>query len=319
MICAIPFFSGDRDQAVRLAHWIRDLGGVKNHDCLLIVDEGTDAEGVFEPLSEAFRAVTVTVSPSEGSQGTWGSGTTDATAANAMFRTAADYVFHKLKVPFFWMEPDAAPTRSTWLDEIEEGYKGCGKPFMGMLVNMPPHERHMSGIGCYPFDVANHSVAMMMPGATAWDYAGRRDTVDKGKAHFTDLIQHVYRINGNTPEWPTFPTLESLSQIQPRAAVFHRCKSPDLIERLRERAEAQKAAPKAWKPPSREQVLEARVKELEAIVAKFGELGAKVPAPVATLARANSKKPKRTPEQQAAINERMAKARAGRKKLTGVK
>lgn len=235
MLCVIPFFAGDKDQAVRLAHWIRDLGGVKNHDCLLVVDESTTAGGVYEPLAEAFKSVTVTASKPAGDQGTWGNGTTDATAANEMFLTGATYVYHKLKVPFFWLEPDAAPDRSTWLDEIEAEYKACGKPFMGMRVDMPPHEIHMSGIGCYPFDVANHSVAMMMPGKNAWDYAGRKDTVGKGKAHFTKLIQHVYRINGNVPEWPTFPTLESLSQINPEAAVFHRCKDETLIQQLKNR------------------------------------------------------------------------------------
>lgn len=330
MHCVIPFFSGDKDQAVRLASWIRDLGGVKNHDCLLVVDESTTTEGVFEPLVEAFRSVAVTTSKPSGAQGTWGNGTTDATAANEMFLSGANYVFHKLKAPFFWMEPDAAPTRSTWLDEIEAEYKAAGKPFMGMLVDMPPHELHMSGIGCYPFDVANHSIAMMMPGKTAWDYAGRKDTVAKGKAHFSKLIQHVYRINGNTPEWPTFPTLESLSQISPETAVFHRCKTPCLIERLRELASGVALSASApaksgdggvdipsLKPtaPSREQELENEIAELKAQLRKQSESDSTTTATKLTRGqRMKSTHPaKRTPEQQAAIDARMAKARAARK------
>lgn len=231
MLCLIPYFVGDKNQAVRLAEWIRDLGGVKNHSCLLVIDSGTDSSGVIEPLREAFGSVNTINSPSAGPQGTWGDGTTDATAPNEMWMTGANCVYHKQKVPFFWLEPDAVPLRSTWLDEIEAEYKGCGKKFMGMLVNSPPHELHMSGVAVYPADVANHSLAMMMPGPVAWDYAGRDDTVRRQKAHFTKLIQHEYRVHGKEP---TFPDRESLSIIKPETAVFHRCKVSDLVDRLRE-------------------------------------------------------------------------------------
>jgi hypothetical protein len=317
MLTLIPYFSGDKDQAIRLSRWIADLGGVKNHDCLLVIDKSTNEAGVIEPLREAFRSVETVFSAPVGAQGSWGSGTTDATAANEMWMTGANYVYHKLKVPFFWLEPDAAPTRSTWLDEIEAEYIAAGKPFMGMLVNMPPHEKHMSGVGCYPKDVANHSTIMMMPGPVAWDYAGRRDTVEKGKAHFTDLIQHVYRINGNKPEWPTFPTLESLFQINQRAAVFHRCKDETLIERLRE----QRGTSVRVEPDTLEKAL-IREEALKAEVLKLTRLLAGSPEKLVLDQkgkRVNSKSG-RTPEQQKALNERMAKARAGRKKkLTGVK
>lgn len=375
MLCVIPFFAGDKDQAVRLAAWIRDLGGVKNHDCLLVVDQSTTPDGVYEPLAEAFRSVSVTTSKPAGQQGAWGTGTTDATAANEMFLAGATYVYHKSKVPFLWMEPDAAPTRATWLDEIEAEYRAAKKPFMGMRVDMPPHELHMSGIGCYPFDVANHSLAMMVPGKTAWDYAGRKDTVGKGKAHFTDLIQHVYRINGNVPEWPTFPTMESLAQINPRAAVFHRCKDSTLIDRLREklntlnapapaggRSSTESASPVEASPgaeaPTDDNASDAAYKFVESMVQRadsaaggapmwFGwaltdaflagvefsrhktgttKLSPAIECPEKallkkideTLRPKKRRKPKRTTEQQAAINARMAALRERKKKLTGV-
>lgn len=335
LLCVIPFFFKDKDQAVRLARWIADLGGVKNHDCLLVVDESTTAEGVYEPLSEAFKSVTVTTSKPEGEQGVWGTGTTNAEAANAMFRSGARYVYHKSKVPFFWMEPDAAPTRSTWLDEIESEYKACGKPFMGMRVDVPPHAPHMTGIGCYPFDVANHSLPMMDPfqRKEAWDYAGRKDTIGKGKAHFTDLIQHVYRLNGQEPEWPTFPTLESLSQINPEAAVFHRCKDSGLIDRLREKIlgacvsqstqeagarDAIAQAPTEGSNPSaptREGELLERIAKLEAMLASQTPATITDPPPPPS----GRRKQKRTADQIAADKARMEQVRAARKpKMTGV-
>lgn len=232
MLICLPFYSGDRDQAVRLAAWIRDLGGVKNHDALLIVDKGTTSIDVIEPLREAFKSVTETSAEPEGEQGTWGNGTTDATAANSMWLTAVAYVYHVAKRRWFWLEPDAVPMRPTWLDEIEAEDKRGGKPFTGAFVDIPPHEPHMTGIAVYPPDVAACSLDMTVPGKIAWDYSGRRDTVGKGKAHFTKLIQHEYRIHG---ESPNFPTIESLSVIRPETAVFHRCKNDSLVQRLRER------------------------------------------------------------------------------------
>lgn len=327
MLCVIPFFAGDRQQAIALAHWIKDLGGVKKHDCLLIVDEGTTVDGVIEPLREAFASVSVEKSQSVQSKGKWGDGTTDASAPNEMWLTACMNIYGHYKRPWFWLESDACPMRSTWLDEIEAEYLAGKKPFMGAYVDIPPHEPHMSGIAVYPISVANYSLDMTIPGRIAWDYAGRKDTVGKGKAHFTDLIQHEYRVHG---ESPTFPTQESLSIIKPRTAVFHRCKDTSLIERLRERllghasplttisgrdevSEDAGSNPAVAINPTEVMLARAmdRIQELEEEVKSL-----KISKTFAASGKTGSK---RTPEQQAIINARMAKARAGRKKLTGVK
>lgn len=298
MLICLPFFVGDKDQAIRLANWIKQLGGVGHHDCLLVRDGSASLEGVLDPCQAAFRSVTAIMAQSVGEQGKWGTGTTDATAANEMWLTASTYVFHKFQCRWFWLEPDAVPTRSTWADELEAEDREARKPFMGAYVNIPPHEPHMSGIAVYPASVPDYSLDMAIPGKIAWDYAGRRDTIGKGKAHLTKLIQHEYRIHG---ESPTFPNAKSLSVIKPETAVFHRCKDSSLIDRLSERLTAQKPAPAVQ---SREQTLEARVKELEALIRK-----------------GSPTKAKRTKAEQAIIDARMAKARAGRgkKKLTGVK
>lgn len=232
VLCVIPFFAGDKHLAENLARWIAEQGGVSKHDCLLIVDKSTTSAGVIEPLRGAFASVTETSAEPVGDQGSWGKGTTNAEAPNEMWLTALAYVYHVSKRPWFWLETDAVPMRATWLDEIETEYQRGKKPFMGAYVDIAPHEPHMSGIGVYPADVAHHSMDMAVPVKMAWDYAGRKDTVGKGKAHFTNLIQHEYRIHG---ESPTFPTQASLSVIRPETAVFHRCKDFSLIDRLREK------------------------------------------------------------------------------------
>lgn len=236
MLTVIPFYSGDKDQAIRLLTWIRDIGQVKHHDCLIVVDRGTNSKGVIEIARDCFKEVHEAPSEVVGQQGEWGHGTTDATAPNEMFLTAYVYIQHKLKRPFFWAEPDIAPIPlpfgRVWLNEIEAEHIKGRKPFMGALVSVPPHEPHMSGIGVYPACIPDHSMDMAIPGKIAWDYAGRRDTVGRGRAHFTNLIQHEYRTDGKSP---TFPDQSSLAQIRPETVVFHRCKDNSLIDRLREK------------------------------------------------------------------------------------
>lgn len=348
MLCVISYFSGDRDRAIDLARWILELGGVSTHDCLLVVDTSTTAAGVVEPLKKAFRSVKVTTSEPAGVQGEWGKGTTDATAANEMWITAGNYVYHMLKCRWFWLETDAIPTRPTWLDEIEAEDKRANKPFLGAYVNSPPHEPHVTGIGVYPPCVADHSMDMAIPGKIAWDYAGRRDTVGKQKAHLTTLIQHEYRVNGAEP---TFTNADSLSIIKPRTAVFHRCKDGTLLARLRELLAAKQGAvaiaEQMAKPDpvaTENAELRARIDALEKMLsgglaerfnADTRKTRTETPTESGTLReqsavraegstpspsikrgkpmRRSNRKNKRTAAEQEAINARMAKARAARK------
>lgn len=233
MLICLPFFSGDRHLAVSLIDWIAQLGGTKTHDLLLIVDASTNSAGIADTARMCFHSVQEVQAEPVGVQGEWGKGTTNATACNEMWLTASIFIQHKFpKRRWFWLEADAVPTRPSWADEIENEDRNARKPFMGAYVNIPPFEPHMSGIAVYPYNVADYSMNMAVPQNIAWDYAGRRETVGKKMAHFTDLIQHEYRIDGKEP---TFPTLESLSLIKPRTAVFHRCKDGTLVARLREK------------------------------------------------------------------------------------
>lgn len=326
MICVIAFFSGDKHLAINLAEWLATLGGVSTHDCLLVVDRSTDSGGVLQPLQQAFRSVTETSSEPAGEQGAWGKGTTNATAANEMWLTAGDYVFHMVKKPWFWLEVDCVPMRPSWLDEIESEYARCRKPFMGAFVNIPPHEPHMSGVAVYPPDVAAHSLDMKIPNKIAWDYAGRRDTVGKKKAHFTSLVQHEYRIDG---ESPTFPTKDSLNVIKPSTAVFHRCKDDTLIARLREiRAEkqgataiAEKMIAEAPNPLAAENLeLRVRLAEMERKITELVSREKIAPANFEIAKASSPKQPLRgiqMKKKRILSPEHLAKLQAGRAKARG--
>lgn len=317
MLCVIPYYHGDKHLAVQLACWIRDLGGVKNHECLLVIDTSTTADDVIEPLQQAFEKVSWIPSEPAGEQGSWGKGTIDATAPNEMFLNANTHIQYVLKVPYFYMETDCCPMYPAWLDDIDAQYQEAlrlKKPFMGAYVNIPSLEPHMTGNAVYPPNVCDHSLAMMVPGKIAWDYAGRIDTVGLKKAHFTTLIQHEYRIHGKEP---TFPDQDSLSVIRPETAVFHRCKDGTLIERLRERMPVLTVAYRAPIQDALPSNLEFRVSQLERAIAELLKPVAPIvhPCPPDAFKHGmGDTAPSRTPEQQQALNERMAKARAGRGK-----
>ncbi len=280
LLVVIPFYFGDKDQAVRLAEFWRDIGGVKNHDCLLVMDKKCSEQGVIEPCREAFKSIVGVIRAEEVPlEGKWGTPEhNDASGPNEMWLTAMQWVMHKSKQRWLWMEPDAVPTRPTSVDEIEVEDRRGAKPFTGAFVDLPAPpppaqklEAHMSGIGVYPINVPQFSMSMALPGKMAWDYAGREDTVIKKKAHFTKLIQHEYRVHG---ESPTFPNMESLLIIRPETAIFHRCKDASLISRLREKFQKTPIviAPEVLTVPMIERriydrdvaMLKARIEELEA-------------------------------------------------------
>lgn len=168
MICVIAFYAGDSKLAKRLLRWIRDLGGVKSHSCLLVADFDTpleDAQDCQSIAAEAFASVEL-ISNDEPVSG-WIPG------SDSLFKTAALACGGQ---PFLFVEPDATPLKPSWADEIETAYRSCGKPFMGSLVS---HHQpgwpnpYFEGCGVYPAD--------------AW--SRMKDT-------FTDYVRRCVRCNG---------------------------------------------------------------------------------------------------------------------------
>jgi hypothetical protein len=220
MLIVLAFHNGDKPQTVRLANWINELGGVKNHECLLLRDPRIDDLGVVEPLTQAFGKVTSLKyhTPMDG----W------PMAPNAMFDYVCRYIQEFLKVPFLWIEPDSIPLKSNWLDQIEVQYRGCGQPFMGQMVIVPrefPDPRdHMSGVAVYPPDVCIRARGVLNCSSVAWDVAGAKEILHQ--MHDTKLIQHSWKAE-------SFLDAASLARIRPEAVIFHQNKDGSLIDRLR--------------------------------------------------------------------------------------
>lgn len=231
MIVVFPFFNSDAHLAKNLLHWMYLLGGCPQHEALLITNPEMywpDCKPVIDLAKEVFKntnLITLDV-PVWG----WPEG------SNALFSKAAQYC-QGTKTSWLWMEPDAIPLRTGWLEDIDSEYKKSSKPFLGCVYPCnAPHlpRRLLSGISVYPSN-AYEILENVLKTEKPWDVA-IADTVVPLSQH-TDLIQWCY-LGQNIR--PTFrekrepgTNIYSLNEINPNAAIFHQNKDHTLIGLLR--------------------------------------------------------------------------------------
>lgn len=315
MIICLPFSHRDRHLAVKLSEHIAELGGASDFDCLLVHEKNVSSDGVFQPLQKAFKSVT-SFNPVGVPDADWSAGTGDARAANEMWIQTAWHMHGKVRQSWLWMEPDCVPLKPNWLAAIQEEYRNGRKRVMGMRVNPSSGRPRISGIAVYPPSVMECGQSAMLTERVPWDVAGGDDFLKHG--HFTNLIYHVLR---TSKEAPTFPSQNELNTIPSSAVLFHPCKDGSLIDRLREKRTGVEA-PKSESIPT--EVYLDRLKTPDPVAAENERLKKELEEFKAQLEKAKPpvkkvyKKKERTLEEQQKLNERMAKARAGRKKI-GIK
>jgi hypothetical protein len=209
MLVAISYHDGDISQMRRWASHARKLGGVKSHRILLLPAHGASTDGVLGPLKEAFSEAIV-LNCHHTDRG-W------PISCNKAFEEAAYYAFAKQQ-PFLWMEPDAIPLKSSWVDDIESEYMACGKPFMGDFVGiagiMPNGIDHMSGIAVYHWNTPGLSPSIFRNERNAWDIMSAGDVVHK--MYKTNLIQHDW-----IPEKKWRRDKVDSSCVKPGAVIYH--------------------------------------------------------------------------------------------------
>lgn len=357
MIVYLNYCSQDRDLTLNLLRWIGELGGCRKHDLVLqgsqqVLRSG-DNTAVFEEAFKHFNTVEEFTPFTEDERG-WPHSPNHGwiQAVTHMREKFANMEKGKVAPGWFWLEPDCVPLVSDWMDKIEAEYMVAKKPFMGAEVTVPEHR--LSGVAVYPPMVVtylrNRRMGDMHIRQDAFDSYFAPEIIPNSK--FTDLIQNVHLVSRNPDLLPTFPDRESLSLIDSKAVLFHRCKDGTLIERLRElkagcvsglnvSAKAQERGagialsnpalpPEGSTPSPAMAALIAENERLKAALATTsavshvvqGEPAQGLDMPHETKGggtrRHKKRKVKRTPEEQAKINERMAKARAGRGKLVPV-
>ena len=222
MLVCFPYSLVDQALAAKLATWIRELGRNEGHSCLIVRDVRCDEHpSIEQDLGSVFDKVE-TIRYSEQIDG-WPQG------ANLMFQAAARYIEHKYRTPFLWLEADCLPLKSGWVAEISAEHKKGGKPFTGFKVQVPNVPIHMSGIGCYPWDLCNHAGTIYQATEIAWDVHAAPQIVPR--MHPTSLIAHRWKY----PPFKNQSEVDNLLGQIGNAVIFHSDKSGTLLDFLRER------------------------------------------------------------------------------------
>lgn len=253
MLVVLPFHSGDTVAVQELFLWIRELGSALNHDALLVADAGTpwpdcaELLGVANKLFRRANLITNKVTVKG-----WPGG------SNSLFFTAAEHVKANKLGAWLFLEPDAIPLRSGWLDTLEMEWLSLkhNQPFLGAVYDCTApgmQGKFMSGVAVY----AEHAIDFLgafRDSAKAWDVAGADVMVNKGAP--SSMIQHFWGLPDLPPTFAEKKDVHSpvntftLWNLKPDAVIFHRNKDGTLINLLRKRlkpvAEVVSTGPKAF-------------------------------------------------------------------------
>lgn len=228
MTIVVPFDANFAPAAIRLLNWCVELSGRQRHPCVLVCSKDTPPavrQEVFNAAQEAFASVVI-INPYQTDKHQW------PQTVNLFFRTTCAYMEKVKKESFFWCEVDCVPLVSNWIDLLEAEYYIANKPYMGFRRDIPVP--HISGPAIYPHNVRRYNSESLRDirnrfGVLSFDLVEGKQTLKH--AHVTKQIHHEW--GAKDAPW-TFPDKESLKRINQEAVVFHRSKSGDLIERLRE-------------------------------------------------------------------------------------
>lgn len=239
LIVALPYCSKDTIETTRLLNWIKELDSKVDHHLLLVADDAVPMETkkAIDALGkEVFTsAETMQVKAPAPVNGNY------HVPAAVMFERAAHQIDTCYKWNFLWMEPDAVPLKSGWLDALAVEYECCPKRFLGSISKftqqgVPPTVMFATAV--YP-NCAYPDLKKFCDGKQAFDMAFSDYVVPR--AQNTPLIFHAF---GAPNDPPTFkdvkmpgdgPNVGTLDAISKEAVLFHRNKDGSLIELLRKR------------------------------------------------------------------------------------
>lgn len=199
MIIAIPFWNGDKQQAINLCKILSGLQGHPigevAHILLVARQDCSHDQRMLDALKPKFKVFTfIANSPMRG----WPGG------CNGMFSEAVRHIGNNAKNLYeviYWMEPDAIPICPNWFMDLLHEWKHRNP---GVLVRGCRSDCHGDGSGDHITGCALYhpKIARLMPELTrcqvaAWDYEHRKKIVEKGQ--HTHTIENWYN-QRNLPE-----------------------------------------------------------------------------------------------------------------------
>jgi hypothetical protein len=241
LLLVIPYHKKDADLTRKLLDWMGQLQDhYAPHACLMIADGEVPQETRVEFRDKArklFVSGDAAICRVPEAQQKWPDG------PNAMFAAAARQIAEAYRWPWLWLEPDATPIRTGWLDEIEKEYNFYAKRILGNFIpsngeaDMPPVA--LSGVAVYPADIYHGIKQFLSTPGKAFDITASTYTVPRAQESIT--LQHFWGKKNLPPTFnqaaaPDGENLLTLSHIKPMTQVFHRCKDGSLIDVLRQKA-----------------------------------------------------------------------------------
>lgn len=225
MLVCLAYHPGDMAQAKNLLLWCGELDHIVPHHELLLVAASTVPQSDINSMHSVGRQVfpnTISIRQNVREEGKW------PRASNAMFKTAVEWVRQKGNGPFLWLEPDAAPLVSGWLDKLQADYIAKGRPFYGTEYDKP--FRHLNGVMIYSKSFASFNPYIL--GATDKPFDCVRPELTLKHGFNSPLIQRMLA-DPNENAAMSFPYTSSLSVIRKEAVLFHGCRDGTLIEQLK--------------------------------------------------------------------------------------
>lgn len=244
MLVALATHNGDRYLSVPLANHIRNTGGVREHELLIVSPVGTNLTGIEDVFRDAFGRVHVHLYNESMRGWPWGANE----AAFEVFQKV--FVTPEFPSHFLMMEPDCVPVGSYWLNEIDMAYRRCGMPVMGVTIpttelsGEPTGQRHTVGVAVYPKDFPRYCSLLksLVKMTRAYQQANHLAPWDVMFAPYvakmtaqTNLIQHLVRrftADEKGLRWDC-PSLEdALAQVRQGAVLIHGSKNPEFLIKL---------------------------------------------------------------------------------------
>lgn len=236
MICVLPFCLSDAAEMLRLVKWIQLLGPCKNHDALIVTDAAVPVGKVNEVMSVAEQAFArVKAISNDKPVAGWPNG------SNSLFHTASKYIYQNDKAHWLWLESDAIPLKTGWLDTVQSELDSSPveTTYIGHIYEgTPPNPKQaMSGVAIYKWTCYLDFEDRILNSSLAWDMDLAHVMVSQGR--HTNLIHHLWGEFGKPPVFAEKAVLGTevlcLEQIPKDAVIWHREKQGSLVRLLKKR------------------------------------------------------------------------------------
>jgi hypothetical protein len=220
ILIVIPFCANDAILAEHLCDLIfLHNKRVKKGACLLVISQDCHPE-LWEKTKiaaeVAFETVDITYVPNIATGN-------KNQHINKMFTVAAELVSSNYRCPWVWLEPDATPVQSDWIEKFESAYEGQVKRYLGpWLKNQENGEVYLGRIAVYPPDAIEDIKGFLNSPKVHNIAAG--DTI-KQRSTKSYLVQEVAIVDENT-------------KVSENAVVVHPDKNSILKAKMRDELDA---------------------------------------------------------------------------------